>query len=71
MKQEIENRINELKKYVDKQCELIIGINDAIEKDGFKPSQAQYATIDYICQQGRHSIKEIERLEELKSLFTS
>lgn len=71
MKQEIDNRVTELKEYVDKQRELVIGINNAIEKDGFKPSQAQYATIDYICQQGRYGIKEIERLEELKGRFTS
>jgi hypothetical protein len=31
MTQKIENRINQLKEYVDKQRELIIGINNAIE----------------------------------------
>ena len=53
MTQEIENRINELKEYVDKQRELIIGINNAIENDGFRPSKSQQATINYICQQGK------------------
>ena len=66
MKQEIENRINELKEYVDKQRELIIGINNAIENDGFVPSESQQVTIDYICQQGKFGLKEIERLEGLK-----
>ncbi|MBL7694844.1 MAG: hypothetical protein JNK91_08355 [Ferruginibacter sp.] len=69
MKQEIENRINELKEYVDKQRELIIGINNAIENDGFRPSASQQVTIDYICQQGRWGMKEIERLEKLKERF--
>lgn len=66
MKQEIENRINELKEYVDKQRELIIGINNAIENDGFVPSESQQVTIDYICQQGKFGLIEIERLEGLK-----
>ncbi|WP_332027533.1 hypothetical protein [Kaistella sp.] len=69
MTQEIENRINELKEYVDKQRELIIGINNAIENDGFRPSESQQATINYICQQGKWGLKEIERLEELKKRF--
>ena len=69
MKQEIENRINELKEYVDKQRELIIGINNAIENDGFIPSESQQLTIDYICQQGKWVLKEIERLEVLKKRF--
>lgn len=69
MKQEIENRINELKEYVDKQRELIIGINNAIENDGFIPSESQQLTIDYICQQGKCDLKEIERLEVLKKRF--
>ncbi|MEP7111382.1 MAG: hypothetical protein ABI760_25525 [Ferruginibacter sp.] len=41
---EIENRINERKEYVDKKGELIIGINNAIEKDGFRPSESQQVT---------------------------
>lgn len=65
MTQEIENRINELKEYVDKQRELIIGINNAIENDGFRPSESQQITINYICQQGKWSLKEIERFENL------
>lgn len=69
MTQEIENRINELKEYVDKQRELIIGINNAIENDGFVPSESQQVTIDYICQQGKNGLKEIERLEGLKMKF--
>jgi hypothetical protein len=69
MTQEIENRINELKEYVDKQRELIIGINNAIENDGFVPSESQQVTIDYICQQGKFRLKEIERLEGLKKNY--
>lgn len=69
MKQEIEKRINELKGYVDKQRELIIGINNAIENDGFVPSESQQVTIDYICQQGKFGLKEIERLEGLKKKY--
>ncbi len=69
MTQEIENRINELKEYVDKQRELIIGINNAIEIDGFRPSLSQQATINYICQQGKWGLMEIERLDELKKRF--
>lgn len=69
MKQKIENRINELKEYVDKQRELIIGINNAIENDGFVPSESQQVTIDYICQQGKFGLKEIERLEGLKKKY--
>lgn len=69
MKQEIENIINELKEYVDKQRELIIGINNAIEKDGFRPSASQKLTIDYICQQGKWGLKEIEKLEKFKKQF--
>lgn len=69
MKQEIEYRINELKEYVDKQRELIIGINNAIENDGFRPSESQQATINYICQQGKSGLKEIERLEGLKKNY--
>lgn len=67
MKQEIDNRINELKEYVDKQREQIIGINDAFENDGFQPSESQQTTIDYICQQGRNNMVEIERLGKLKA----
>ena len=63
--EKIENRIEELKTYVDSQRELIIGINDAIENDGFIPSKSQQVTIDYICQQGIKSLKEIERLNQL------
>lgn len=69
MKKEIENRINELKEYVDKQRELIIGINNAIENDGFVPSESQQVTINYICQQGKLWLKEIERLEGLKKKY--
>ncbi len=69
MTQEIENRINELKEYVDKQRELIVGINNAIEKEGFRPSESQKATINYICQQGKRGLKEIERIDELKKRF--
>ena len=69
MKQEIENTINELKEYVDKQTELIFGINNAIENDGFVPSESQQVTIDYICQQGKFGLKEIERLEGLKKKY--
>ncbi len=66
MKEQIENRLNELKVYVDKQRELIIGINDAIENDGFKPSSDQQVIIDYICNEGQTYLKEIERLKKLK-----
>ena len=66
MTEQIENRINELKVYVDKQRDLIKGINDAIEKDGFKPTQSQQVTIDYICNQGQTYLLEIERLKKLK-----
>ncbi|MDP2237475.1 MAG: hypothetical protein Q8J88_13670 [Bacteroidales bacterium] len=66
---EIENRINELKEYVDKQRELIIGINNAIENKGFVPSESQQVTIDYICQQGKFGLKEIQRLEGLKRKY--
>jgi hypothetical protein len=69
MTQKIENRINELKVYVDKQREVINGINNAIENDGFRPSQSQQVTINYICQQGKWGLKEIERLEEHKNRF--
>jgi uncharacterized coiled-coil protein SlyX len=69
MTQQFENRINELKEYVDKQRELIIGINNDIENDGFCPSESQQVTINYICQQGKGGLKEIERLEELKKKF--
>lgn len=69
MTQEIENRINELKEYVDKQRELIIGINKAIESDGFCPSDGQWAAISYICEQGKRGLQELERLEELKKRF--
>ncbi|MEO6316767.1 MAG: hypothetical protein ABIU63_15150 [Chitinophagaceae bacterium] len=69
MTQEIENRIDELKEYVDKQRELIIGINNAIENDGFVPSESQQVTINYICQQGKFGLKEIERLEGLKKKY--
>jgi uncharacterized coiled-coil protein SlyX len=69
MKQEIENRINELKEYVDKQRDLVIGINSAIEVEGFVPVESQQITIDYICQQGKWGLKEIVRLEELNKRF--
>lgn len=69
MKKEIDNRINELKDYIDKQRELIIGINNSIENDGFIPSESQQVTIDYICQQGKSGLKEIERLEGLKKKY--
>lgn len=69
MPQEIERTINELKEYVDKQRELIVGINNAIQNDGFVPSESQKLIIDYICQQGKNGLKEIERLEGLKNKF--
>ncbi len=69
MKQEIENRISERKEYVDTQRELIIGVNNAIENDGFVPSESQQVTINYICQQGKFGLKEIERLEGLKKKY--
>lgn len=64
MTKEIDNRITELKEYVEKQRELIIGINNAIENDGFVPSKSQQVTIDYICKQGQEGLKEIERLKK-------
>jgi len=69
MTQEIEHRINVLKEYVDKQREMIIGINNAIENDGFIPSKSQQVIIDYICQQGKNELKEIERLEGLNKKY--
>jgi len=66
MTQEIEIRINELKEYVDKQRDLIIGINTTIEKDGFRPSESQQVTINYICQQGKNGLKEIGGWKSLK-----
>ena len=69
MKKEIEIRIRELKSYVNKQREVIIGINNEIENSEFKPSLNQQGTIDYICQQERIFIKEIERLGILKEQF--
>ena len=69
MIEEINDRIIELKSYVDKQRELIIGINSAIEDDGFIPSDSQQTMIDYICQQGKWALKEIEKLDELKKRF--
>lgn len=71
MTQEIDNRITELKEYVEKQRELIIGINNAIENDGFIPSESQQVTIDYICQQGQLGLKEIDRLKKLKNGFNN
>lgn len=67
MKQEIENRINELKEYVNKQRELIIGINNVIENDGFVPSQSQQVTIDYICQQGKFGLKKLKDWKDIKN----
>lgn len=65
----IETRINELKEYVDKQRELVILLNNEIENNGFRPSSIQQAEINYICEQGRKSLIEIERLEKLKKEF--
>lgn len=68
MTQEINSRFVALKEYVDKQLELIVGINNAIENDGFRPSKSQQKTIDYICQQGRSFLIEIERLKNFKKI---
>lgn len=67
MTKEIDNRITKQKEYVEKQRELIIGINNAIENDGFVPSESQQVTIDYICQQGQLGLREIERLKKLRN----
>ena len=53
MIKKIDKRLTELKEYVEKQRELIIVINNAIESDVFVPSESQQVTIDYICQQGQ------------------
>lgn len=67
MTQKIDKRINELKEYIEKQRELIIGINNAIEYDGFVPSESQQNTIDYICQQGQLGLKGLKKLEDLRN----
>ncbi len=67
--EEIEKRIEELKSYVDGHRELIVGLNNAIENDGFVPSKSQQVTIDYICQQGTEGMKEIERLYQLLQML--
>lgn len=69
MKAEIDNRIIELKELVEKQRLLIIGINNAIENDGFIPSLSQQQKIDYICEHGKNALKEIKKLDVLKSKF--
>ncbi len=69
MTKEIDNRIKELNEYLDKQRELIVGLNNTIENEGFVPSELQQVTIDYICQQGKFGLKEIERLEGLKKKY--
>lgn len=69
MAHEIDKRINELKQYVEKQSELILLLNHEIENNGFRPSDIQQTEIDYICEQGKQSLKEMERLEELKKQF--
>ncbi len=65
MKNKIASRIRELKNYVDKQRTLIIGINNAIENDNFRPNLSQQKVIDHICEQGKTTLKEIKRLEKL------
>lgn len=62
MTQKIDNRKTELKK----QRDLIIGLNNVIENDDFRPSESQKITIDYICQHGQFLLKEIERLKKLR-----
>jgi uncharacterized coiled-coil protein SlyX len=69
MKNEIEQRIQELKNRVSQQRELVIGINDFIENHNFQPTERQLVLINYICQEGRKAMKEIERLEILKKRF--
>ena len=66
MKNIIEERIQQLKKNVDKQRELIIGINHSIENEHFSPNEYQQSLIDYICIYGKQCITEIEKLEKLK-----
>lgn len=65
MSTEIKHRIEQISRYVATQRELIIGINEAIENYSFVPSKAQEITINYICQQGRNGLREIERLKQL------
>ena len=66
MKNIIEERIQQLKKNVDKQRELIIVINHSIENEHFSPNEYQKNLIDDMCSQGKQYITEIERLEKLK-----
>lgn len=69
MKKQIDNRIKELKEYVDKMRKLIIPINDDIENGILKPSALQKKYIDHIAEQGRSALAEIKRLERLKKNF--
>jgi len=69
MKQEIENRINEIKDYVNKQIEQIKGIINLVENKGFIPFESQQITFVYNCNRAEWGLKEIERLEELKKRF--
>ena len=65
MKQEIESSINELKEYVDKQREQILGIINAIENEDFVPTESQKVTLEYISERCEWGLNEIKRLEEL------
>ncbi len=62
----IEERIQQLKRNVDTQGELIIAINHSIENENFSPNEYQQSLIDYICNKGKQCIAEIKRLENLK-----
>ena len=55
--------IKYFKAMLNKQRELIIGINNAIEKDGFRPSPTEQLYIKYIQSQGLETFKKVERLE--------
>lgn len=66
MEANINNRLEQLRERVTQHREMIVAINDEIEHNGFKPDASQQLTIDYICQEGRRAIAEIDRLERLK-----
>jgi hypothetical protein len=67
MSEEIKDRIEELKKYVDNLRTIITGVNKDIENGTLVPDELQKTLIVHTASQGRKALADIEKLEKLKN----
>lgn len=61
--------MEEIEEFINRKRRFIMLLNNAIENKGFRPSQDQQMIIDYICQQGKWGLEQMEKYEEFRRRF--